>query len=163
MLSAVLRCADSSPQRLIVRCGTSIRVVLVQDLANKGSAGEVVEVKRGHARNLLIPRKIAMYATRENLAQFARGALGEGAKERQRADSLSAGEVVVMERAGNAKGLLFDPINVHEISQHIRMTLGKRPLKIFLPQPIRRHGRHAVLIDDAVQVVLEVLPSTSLA
>ena len=42
-----------------VRHGTAIPVILTQDIENRGSVGEVVEVKRGFARNYLIPRKMA--------------------------------------------------------------------------------------------------------
>ena len=44
-----------------VRSGSSINVILLKDLENKGKSGEIVSVKRGHARNLLIPRKIVKF------------------------------------------------------------------------------------------------------
>lgn len=42
-----------------IRHGTSIPVIFVQKVENRGEIGEVVEVKRGFARNYLIPRKLA--------------------------------------------------------------------------------------------------------
>ena len=39
--------------------GTSIQVILEKDLADRGTKGEVVKVKRGYARNFLIPRGLA--------------------------------------------------------------------------------------------------------
>ena len=36
-----------------------------------GSAGEVVAVKRGYARNFLIPKSIATYATKEQVKTYA--------------------------------------------------------------------------------------------
>jgi hypothetical protein len=42
-----------------VRHGTSIKVVLLEEVQNRGKRGEVVPVKRGFARNYLIPRKMA--------------------------------------------------------------------------------------------------------
>lgn len=45
-----------------------LRVILLQNVDNLGSAGEVVEVKPGYARNALIPRRVAVYSTPENLA-----------------------------------------------------------------------------------------------
>lgn len=42
-----------------VRHGTSIPVILTQSIENRGAAGEVIDVKRGFARNYLIPRKMA--------------------------------------------------------------------------------------------------------
>ena len=42
-----------------VRHGSSISVILVNALENRGGKGEVIDVKRGFARNFLIPRKLA--------------------------------------------------------------------------------------------------------
>jgi large subunit ribosomal protein L9 len=44
-----------------------MEVILCHDVANLGKGGEVVKVKEGFARNYLIPRKIAMAATKENM------------------------------------------------------------------------------------------------
>lgn len=41
------------------RRGSSIPVILLNELPNKGNIGEVLPVKRGYARNYLIPKKIA--------------------------------------------------------------------------------------------------------
>lgn len=53
-----------------VRQGSSIPVILLDSVQNWGSRGEVVSVKRGFARNFLVPRKLAAYATPENKARF---------------------------------------------------------------------------------------------
>ncbi len=44
-----------------------MEVILCQDVASLGKAGEVVKVKDGFARNYLIPRQVALAATKENL------------------------------------------------------------------------------------------------
>jgi len=44
-----------------------MRIILRQDYPELGKAGEIVEVKDGYARNYLIPRKIAVAATKSNL------------------------------------------------------------------------------------------------
>jgi large subunit ribosomal protein L9 len=44
-----------------------MEVILCQDVANLGKAGEVVKVKDGFARNYLIPRQVALAATKENV------------------------------------------------------------------------------------------------
>jgi hypothetical protein len=45
--------------RALSRTGTSISVVLIEKVENRGESGEIVKVKRGFARNFLIPRKLA--------------------------------------------------------------------------------------------------------
>lgn len=59
-----------STSKIIHRQGTSISVILLSDVSNKGKVGEIVKVKRGFARNLLLPRKLAAYATPENKTKF---------------------------------------------------------------------------------------------
>ena len=46
--------------------------MLLRDLHNKGREGEVVEVKRGHARNHLVPGGIARYATKKYLDEVSK-------------------------------------------------------------------------------------------
>ena len=44
-----------------------MKVILRQDVADVGQAGETVEVKAGYGRNFLIPRNLAIPATKANL------------------------------------------------------------------------------------------------
>ena len=46
-----------------------MKVILLENVKRIGSIGEVIEVKRGFARNFLIANKKALYASRENIAQ----------------------------------------------------------------------------------------------
>jgi hypothetical protein len=41
------------------RQGGSISVILLDQLEKKGKKGEIIKVKRGFARNFLVPRKLA--------------------------------------------------------------------------------------------------------
>ena len=66
----LLKNSIDSTGKIIHRQGTSISVILLSDVSNKGSIGEIVKVKRGYARNLLIPRKLAAYVTPENKTKF---------------------------------------------------------------------------------------------
>ncbi|CEO97767.1 50S ribosomal protein L9, chloroplastic [Plasmodiophora brassicae] len=50
---------------------TRVKVVLVKDFPQLGYAGEVKEVRAGYARNHLVPQRIAMYGTPENLQKHA--------------------------------------------------------------------------------------------
>ena len=46
-----------------------MKVILLENLKKIGSIGEVIDVKRGFARNFLIANKKALYASKENIAQ----------------------------------------------------------------------------------------------
>ena len=49
-----------------------MKVILLENLRRIGSIGEVIDVKRGFARNFLIANKKALYASKENVAQVAK-------------------------------------------------------------------------------------------
>ena len=49
-----------------------MKVILLENLKRIGSIGEVIEVKRGFARNYLIANKKALYASKENIKQVAK-------------------------------------------------------------------------------------------
>ena len=46
-----------------------MKVILLENLAKIGSIGEVIDVKRGFARNYLISNKKALYASKENVKE----------------------------------------------------------------------------------------------
>ena len=46
-----------------------MKVILLENLKKIGSIGEIIEVKRGFARNYLISNKKALYASKENISQ----------------------------------------------------------------------------------------------
>ena len=46
-----------------------MKVILLENLKRVGSIGEVIDVKRGFARNFLIANKKALYASKENISQ----------------------------------------------------------------------------------------------
>ena len=46
-----------------------MKVILLENIKKIGSIGEIIEVKRGFARNFLIANKKALYASKENITQ----------------------------------------------------------------------------------------------
>ena len=49
-----------------------MKVILLENVKRVGSIGEVIEVKRGYARNFLIANKKALYASKENISEVAK-------------------------------------------------------------------------------------------
>lgn len=69
-----------------------MKVILRRDYSPLGQFGEVVEVKDGYARNFLIPRKIALRATSQNMKAFEQERQREEVKqsrERRAAEALA--------------------------------------------------------------------------
>ena len=46
-----------------------MKVILLENVRKIGSIGEVIEVKRGYARNFLIAKKKALFASKENIKE----------------------------------------------------------------------------------------------
>ena len=143
--------------KTVTRAGSSIPIVLLQNLENKGKVGEVIKVKGGYARNFLIPRKIAKYASRENIKTFASMEFKEKIVSQDAKNAFLKGEIISISRAVKKNGKLFERLNVAEIGHFLRLEKGKSPNVIFISKPIQSLGRFQVLL-DGVEVVIEVLP-----
>ena len=49
-----------------------MKIILLENVRKVGSIGEIIDVKRGFARNFLIANKKALYASKENISQVAK-------------------------------------------------------------------------------------------
>ena len=76
-----------------------MKVILLEKLRKIGSIGEVIDVKRGFARNFLIANKKALYASKENIKEVEKIKSDLGKKDQ--------------EKKNNAK-LTFEKINLNE-------------------------------------------------
>src|ERR1043166_3581170 len=92
------------------------QVLLREDIDNLGARGEIVRVKAGYARNYLLPRKLAVEATANNVRQIEgeRAALAKReAKERSTAE-LQASQLAKLtlkfERKVGEAGVLYGSV-----------------------------------------------------
>jgi len=46
-----------------------MKVILLENIRKIGSIGEIIDVKRGYARNFLISKKKALFASKENIKE----------------------------------------------------------------------------------------------
>ena len=61
-----------------------MKVILLENLKRIGSIGEIIDVKRGFARNYLISNKKALYASKENISQVEKIKLDLAKKDNER-------------------------------------------------------------------------------
>src|ERR1043166_336494 len=94
----------------------AVEVILRDDVPNLGKIGDVVRVKPGYARNFLLPRGLAVEASRNNLQMLEHHKRVIGAKaERERkgaealASRLGGVRLTVKARAGE-EGRLFGSV-----------------------------------------------------
>ena len=129
-----------------------MKVILQQDVRGQGKKGQLVEVSDGYARNFLLPKKLAVPATAENVntmkqQEKARQAqmAAEKAEAQALAEKLKSIQVKLTAKAGEG-GRLFGAISSKEIAQAAKeqcdLELDKK--KIVLPEPIKTLGTHEV-------------------
>ena len=127
-----------------------MKVILQQDVKGQGKKGQLIEASDGYARNFLIPRKLAVAATAENLntmkqqekAKLAQEA-AEKAAAQEMAQKLQSVMVKIPAKAGNG-GKLFGSVTSKEVSDALKAQFGLdvAKTKIVLPDPIKAFGTY---------------------
>jgi large subunit ribosomal protein L9 len=144
------------------------QVLLREDIDNLGARGEIVRVKAGYARNYLLPRKLAVEATVNNVRQIdgERAALAKReAKDRSaaelQADALRSLTLKFERRVGEA-GVLYGSVTSMDIAHELKeqgYEIDRR--KIVLREPIKRFGSYEVPVrlhrEVTVQLPVSVL------
>lgn len=129
-----------------------MKVILQQDVKGHGKKGQMVDVSDGYARNFLLPRKLAVEATAENIntmkmqdkAKKAREA-EEKAAAQATAEKLKGCQVKISAKAGQG-GRLFGAITSKEISEELKAQHGLdvNKSKIVQAEPIKSFGSYEV-------------------
>ncbi len=129
-----------------------MKVILEQDVKGQGKKGDLIEVSDGYARNYLLPRKLAVPATADNLnamklKEQARAAQIEKEKQQAReyAEKLKTITVTIEAKSGG-KGKLFGAVTSKEISDALKeqhnIELEKN--RIVQLEPIKTYGSFEV-------------------
>jgi len=130
-----------------------MKVILQQDVKGSGKKGELVNVSDGYARNFLLPRKLAIQATTENLTvmkQQEKAKLRkmevDKAKAKEISDKLGDILVTISAKGGSDGGKLFGSITSKEISDELQKQHGVEieKNKIVQDDPIKTFGNYEV-------------------
>lgn len=129
-----------------------MKVILQQDVKGHGKKGQMVEVSDGYARNFLLPRKLAVEASAENINTMKMQDKAKKAKEAEEkaqaqaiAQQLQGCQVKISAKAGQG-GRLFGSVTSKEISEGLKAQHGLDIVKtkIVLPDPIKSFGSFEV-------------------
>jgi large subunit ribosomal protein L9 len=121
------------------------QAILLQDVENVGSRGEVIDVSAGYLRNYLLPRKLAHQATPGALAEAAKDA----ADRAQENAALLSRTVLTIPQPAGEDGRLFGSVTSEDIVSAIKQARGLKidRRKVHLEQPIRTTGTHMVTVE----------------
>lgn len=128
-----------------------MEVILKEDVAKLGSRGDVVKVAEGYGRNFLLPKKLAIEATRGNKAvieQMKAASVRRSAKEKAQAEELAKqfdGLSVSFQRRSGEHDQLFGSVTAGDIAD----ALGKKGFnldrrKVQLHEPLKTLGEFTV-------------------
>lgn len=131
-----------------------MKVILLEDVKSVGKKGDVVELKEGYARNFIIPKKLGVEATSQNLNTLR---LQNQSKERiakkqlEEAQALAAeieGMTVKLAIKGGEGGRTFGSISSKEIAKGVLDQYGREidKKKIQLADAIKTEGTHEVTV-----------------
>jgi len=119
-----------------------MKVVLLENIKRIGSIGEIIEVKRGFARNFLIANKKAMYASKENITQVEKikSALSKKDNEKKQqakkiSEQINKKEYIVKKLSTENKEL-YGSVKPTEISKLIN-DKDKIEIKPSMIQPVK--------------------------
>ena len=137
-----------------------MKVILQQDVKGQGKKGQLVNVSDGYARNFLLPRKLAVPATTENLTVMKqqekareKKAMDDKAKATEIAAKLNDVLVTISARGGGdtthggaSSSKLFGSITTKEISEELMKQHGIEieKNKIVQDEPIKTFGSHEI-------------------
>mgnify|MGYP001816068846 FL=1 len=129
-----------------------MNVILLENVENLGSIGDLVKVKPGYGRNYLLPQGKAALATPENMkeiearrAELEKAAAEELAAARKRAGAIEGMEVVIQANAG-PEGKLFGsvgPIDIADAFEKVQVEVERSEVR--MPEgPIQELGEFTV-------------------
>ncbi|OUN05459.1 50S ribosomal protein L9 [Flavonifractor sp. An92] len=125
-----------------------MKVILQQDVKGQGKKGQMIEASDGYARNFLLPKKLAVLATAENIntmKQQEKAKKAQEAAEKAEAEATAAKlkdiTVRITAKAGNG-GRLFGSVTSKEIADALKEQHGINipKTKIVQDEPIKAFG-----------------------
>jgi large subunit ribosomal protein L9 len=130
-----------------------MKVILTADVEKVGDLGDIIEVKRGFARNFLLPRKYAVEVTAHNVT------LMENKKKKhqkqleieklsamEQKQQLDAISITIKKKAGE-NDVLFGSVTTSELEKELKaMGINVEKKKLHLDEPIKRLGNYTLKI-----------------
>ena len=148
-----------------------MKVILLENVKRIGSIGEVIDVKRGFARNFLIANKKALYASKENIKEVEKIKVELSKKDNEKKKDASQvaeqinGKEYSVKKLSTENNELYGSVKPTEISKLIKEE-NKIDIKPSMIQPveeIKALGKFKVKISLHSEVDAEITINVSSA
>ena len=149
-----------------------MKVILIENVPSLGKAGDVVQVAVGYGRNFLIPKKLALEATDENIHHLERQReffLEKVGKEKQKAKDVAEkieNLLCTLTHPAGENEKLFGSITSMDLQEFLNgqgFSVDRR--KILLPNPIKTLGSFTVPVklhpEVSAQLKVNVVPAVA--
>ena len=147
-----------------------MKVILLENIKSIGSIGDIIEVKRGFARNYLISNKKAFYASKENIKEVEKIKLELGKKDQEKKKEAKKihtkinGKEYIIKKLSTENKELYGSVKPTEISKVLEEQ-EKVEINPSLIQPIKEIkslGNFKILVnlhpEVQTQIVIKVSP-----
>ncbi len=141
-----------------------MKIVLLENIKKLGSIGDIIEVKRGFARNFLISNKKAIYASKENIQEVEK--LKNNLKQKDEEKKKDAKEIFQkinniefkIEKLSTENKELYGSVKPSEISKVITKDLNVevKPQNIQLKQEIKSLGNYIARVELHSEIEAEI-------
>lgn len=141
-----------------------MKVILQQDIRGKGKKGQMIEVSDGYARNYMLPRKLAVEATVDNVNTMRMtDKANQEKRQREREEAFAVSQrlksvEVVLRAKGGGAGRLFGSVTSQEIADAVKkqegIELDKR--KIVLDEQIKTVGTYTIKVKLGYEITAEL-------
>ena len=137
-----------------------MKIILLENIRKVGSIGDVIDVKRGFARNFLIVKKKALYASKENIKQVEKIKNELGKKDLEKKNTAKKiyekinNKLYSIKKLSTENNELYGSVKPTEISKIILENdkIDIKPSMIQLSQEIKSLGSFKIKINLHSQV-----------
>ena len=147
-----------------------MKIILLENVRKVGSIGEIIDVKRGFARNYLISQKKALFASKENIKEVEKIKQDLNKKDQDKKKSAKLIQEKIQNKNYEIKKLstenkeLYGSVKPTEISKILEKNekIKINPSLIQPTKEIKSIGNFKVIInlhsDVQTQIVIKVIP-----
>lgn len=145
-----------------------MELILLQRVENLGKMGDIVNVRPGYARNFLLPKKVALRATKANVAHFEteKEALeklnSNHIKEAEGLAKTLKGVMITLVRQASESGQLYGSVTPKDVAESLKNDkVTRHAIKIM--QPIKTIGIHAAKIQLHPEVAVDIIINVAMS